>query len=80
MIEKNVWLDQYALFFEKGKRNIISNQSNPSCSLKKLKLNYLKSLQEEEQIVLVDDDNEVLKTIHEELKNIILYHDSELVD
>lgn len=80
IIEKNVWLDKYAPFFERNKRNIISKQSSPKCSSKKLKLNYLKSLKSEEQIVLIDDDNEVLETIHKELKNVILYQDSELID
>ena len=80
IIDKNDWLDKYASFFEKDKRTIISKESNPHCSSKKLKLNYLKSLQSKEQIIFIDDDNEVLETIHNELKNIILYQDSELID
>lgn len=59
--EKNAWLEQYAPFFEKSKRNIISKQSNSSIILT---LHYLKSLQVDEQIVLVDNENEIFKTIH----------------
>lgn len=78
--EKNEWLDKYASFFEKDKRSIIPKESYPNYSSKELKLNYLKSLKNEEQIVFIDDDNEVLKTIHNGLQNLILYQDSELID
>ncbi len=78
--EKNNWLDKYAPFFDKNKRIIISKESNLRFSSKKLKLNYLKTLKTEEQIIFIDDDNEVLKTIHNNIKNIILYQDSELID
>ncbi len=78
--EKNDWLNKYAPFFDKDKRSIISKESNPHYSSKELKLNYLKSLGIKEQIIFIDDDNDVLKTIHNGLKNIILYQDSELID
>ncbi len=78
--EKNDWLDKYAPFFDKDKRMIISKESNPNYTSKELKLNYLKSLKVREQIVFVDDDNEVLSTVHDGLKDIILYQDSELID
>ena len=32
------------------------------------------------KIIFIDDDNEVLKTIHNNIKNIILYQDSELIN
>ncbi len=78
--EKNEWLDKFAPFFEKDKRTIIARESNSNRLAKELKLDYLKSLKGEEQIIFIDDDNEVLRTIHEVLKNVILYQDSELVD
>lgn len=78
--EKNHWLDKYAPFFEKNKRTIIPKESNPHYSAKELKLNYLKSLNFKEQIVFIDDDNDVLKTINKNIKDIILYQDSELID
>lgn len=80
ILEKNNWLDKYAPFFNKDKRNIISKESNPNYSSKELKSNYLNSLETKEQIVLIDDDNEVLHHIHDRLKHIILYQDSELID
>lgn len=80
ILEKNNWLDKYAPFFDKDKRNIISKESNPNYSSKELKSNYLNSLETKEQIVLIDDDNEVLHHIHDRLKHIILYQDSELID
>lgn len=78
--EKNNGLDKYAPFFDKNKRIIISKESNLHLSSKELKLNYLKTSKTEEQIIFIDDDNEVLKTIHNNIKNIILYQDSELID
>ena len=77
--EKNAWPDKYAPFFKKDKRAIISKECNPHSS-KKLKLDYLQSLNTKEQIVLIDDDNEILKTIQNNLKEIILFQDSELID
>lgn len=78
--EKNEWLDKYAPFFEKDKRTIISKESYPNYSSAILKLNYLKSLEVKDQIIFIDDDNEVLRTVRNGLKNIILYQDSELID
>ena len=78
--EKNNWLDKYAPFFQKDNRIIISKESNPNLSSKELKLNYLKSLKTDNQIILIDDDNEIIKTIKDNTKNIILYQDSELTD
>lgn len=78
--EKNNWLDKYAPFFQKDNRIIISKESNPNLSSKELKLNYLKSLKTDNQIILIDDDNEIIKNIKDNAKNIILYQDSELID
>ena len=78
--DKNNWLDKYANFFKKENRMIISKESNNNLSSKELKLNYLKSQETDKQIILIDDDNEVLKTIRKGTKNIIIYQDSELID
>lgn len=78
--EKSEWLNKYAPFFEKDKRTIIPKESYPHYSSKELKLNYLKSLKNDEQIIFIDDDNETLRTVHDGLKNIILCQDSELID
>jgi len=78
--QKNEWLNKNAPFFEKDNRTIISKESYLNYSSKELKLNYLKFLKIEEQIIFVDDDNEVLRTINKDLKNIKSYQDSELID
>jgi len=77
---KNDWLDIYAPFFEKDKRNILSKESLPNHSSANLKLLFLKNYKSKNKIVLVDDDIRVLNTINEELDNILLYQDSELID
>ena len=33
-----------------------------------------------DEIVVIDDDNQVIKTIGKELKNVIVFQDSELID
>ena len=78
--EKNIWLDKNASFFKKENRVIISKESNPGISSADLKANYLKSLNSNKQIVVVDDDNLVLKTIMEKAKDVIVFQDSELID
>lgn len=78
--EKNDWLDEYALFFDRSGRNIISKESNPGISSKELKLRFLKSLNTEDKIILIDDDNDILHTIRKDLSDVILFQDSELID
>ena len=78
--EKNEWLDKYASFFKKENRFILSKEKMPDMSSSNMKLQFLKNNQIEGKIVLVDDDNRVLSTISNELKNIILFQDSELID
>ena len=45
-----------------------------------LKANYLKKVNTKEKIVLIDDDNQVLKVVNKEVPDVILYQDSVLVD
>ena len=78
--DKNDWLDKYAKFFEKDKRIILDKESNPSFTSKELKLNYLKTLNYNDKVIFIDDDNEVLRYIRDNLKDIILFQDSELID
>ena len=40
----------------------------------------LEKAQIDNEIIFIDDDNEVLKTVRNGLKNIMLYQDSELID
>lgn len=78
--EKNDWLDLNAPFFKKENRIIISKENNNITESGILKANYLNNLNTKNQIILVDDDNKVLKIVKENVKNIILFQDSELID
>lgn len=79
-MEKNNWLDKYAPFFDKSNRNILSKETYPNFSSKELKANFLRGLIKDKQIVLIDDDNGILKHVRKEVEEIILFQDSELVD
>lgn len=78
--DKNNWLNKYAPFFKK--RIIISKESNPNLSSKDLKCNYLKKyiLNTKKEILIIDDDNEILKYLEQNIKNIYLYQDSSIID
>ena len=76
--EKEKWLDLYAPFFTK--RNILSKEHLGNITSANLKADYLKSVSSFSQIALIDDDNEVLKTVHKKVPHILLYQDSELID
>lgn len=78
--EKNDWLDLNAPFFKKESRIIISKENSSITESGILKANYLNNLNTKNQIILVDDDNKVLKIVKEKVKNIILFQDSELID
>ena len=80
IIDKNKWLDKYMSFIKNDKRIIINKEKNDNLAARFLKLNYLKSLKTTKKIVLIDDDNEVLKTIMKNMNDVILFQDSELVD
>lgn len=78
--EKNDWLDLYAPFFIKENRVILSRErygNIPSCDMK---ANYLEGIKEDRQIILLDDDNLILKTVHNRLNYVICIQDSEMID
>ncbi len=78
--DKNVWLDKYAPFFNNNNRNIISRASQEWKKAREIKVDFLSNVKTEKQIVLVDDDNEILREINEKFKDIIVMQDSELID
>ena len=78
--EKNNWLDINAPFFKKDKRFILSKETITNTSSPNMKLNFLREFQTSNQKVLLDDDNLVLKTVANNLEDIIVFQDSELVD
>lgn len=78
--DKNNWLDKYVSFINKEKRYILSKENTTETFSGNLKKNFLKHYPTKKQLVLVDDDNLILKEIKKEVKNIILLQDSELID
>lgn len=75
--DKNDWLDKYAPFFKKENRNIISKETYSGKTSSALKADFLNN--QTGFKILIDDDNEVLKEVHEKVEDIILYQDSSLV-
>ena len=45
-----------------------------------IKTNYLKNLKSNKQIILLDDDNRILKNVLKNAENVIALQDSELID
>lgn len=78
--DKNVWLDENAPFFKKENRHIISRAANDWKKSKDLKVEFIKNVKTDKQIAILDDDNEILKMMKDNFKDIALYQDSELVD
>ena len=78
--EKNNWLDKYADFFKYENRVIISKEKNVGISSPEIKTNYLKNLKSNKQIILLDDDNRILKNVLKNAENVIALQDSELID
>lgn len=78
--EKNEWLDKYAPFFKKEKRNILSKETITGISSAEMKRNFLECVDTDKIIIMLDDDNKVLDVLSKSNRKIILYQDSELVD
>ncbi len=82
ILEKKKWLDKYAPFFKLENRFIISKEEHPSQSSKKLKYEFLKRFMtnhRQVKVVLIDDDNTILKYLNKNLEGIILYQDSSII-
>ena len=78
--EKNIWLEKNAPFFNKENRNIISRESKDWIASKEIKMEFLKSVNSDRKIILLDDDNGVLKFVRDNLDNVTVMQDSELID
>lgn len=78
--EKNNWLDKNAPFFDKSNRIIISKEQHSNIDSPTLKSDFLKNLNTNSQIVLVDDDNAVIKKVLDVTDNVMVFQDSELID
>ena len=77
---KNQWLDKYAPFIDKDRRFILSKETITDLSSANMKLNFLQRHKTNSKIVVIDDDNQVIKTLGNNLQNIIVLQDSELID
>ena len=80
MKEKNDWLDINAPFFNKDNRHILSKETIQNTSSANMKLNFLREYKSNNQLVLLDDDNQVLKTVGNNLESVKVFQDSELID
>ncbi len=81
--EKNDWIDKYIPFIKKEHRIILSKESYPDISSPELKCNYLKEFVEnnkDKKVIMVDDDNAILKYLSTNIKELDLYQDSSLLD
>ena len=78
--DKNNWLDQHAPFFKKNNRYILSKETIVNQTSAEMKTRFLKYYPTKNKKVLIDDDNNILKEIQKEIKDIILFQDSELID
>lgn len=80
--DKNDWLDKYASFFHKNKRYIIPKEEYDKSSkeLKMLTIKYLKEELKLTNMVLIDDDNGILKYLRDSGLDIKLFQDSSLLD
>ena len=78
--EKNIWLDKYAPFFTN--RNILSKETFAGVTSSDLKVNFLKNFKENNQtnIILIDDDNFIIKEVKKNISDVILFQDSSLQD
>jgi hypothetical protein len=82
IVQKNFWLDKYAPFFEKDRRNILSReQFNLEKDAITLKYEFLRDLpRDDSQIVFIDDDPAILRKLNNEFNDILLLKDTTLID
>ena len=79
--QKNKWLDEYAPFFKKENRIILSREANDMIKSSTLKANYFANyLNDDNILIVIDDDPTILKEIASVNKDIILLKDTVLVD
>ena len=78
--DKLEWLNHNMPFITEDNRFIISKETI-SKSSKEIKLDFLrKYITDNKTIILIDDDNAILKYIKDNLHNIILFQDSSIID
>ncbi len=83
IFDKNDWLDKYASFFKRKNRFIIPKSKFVGLSSKEIKYNFLADFiknNSDKTVILIDDDNSILKYLAKRLDNIILFQDSSIID
>ena len=80
--QKNQWLDEFAPFFKKENRNILSREVyNLEKTAVDLKYEFMRDLpRDDTQIIFIDDDPAILRKIKENFTDILLLKDTTLVD
>ena len=79
--QKQWWLDNYASFFKKENRIIISREDNGMRDSSLLKAEYLANYQRDDSIlILIDDDPQNLKDVRRLNEDVFLLKDTVLVD
>ena len=78
--QKEYWLDQYAPFFEKDKRVIIPREKNGFLPATDLKVNFIKKIERNgEVIIVIDDDPRILHALAEANLDMCLLKDTALI-
>lgn len=80
---KKQWLNKYASFLNAENIFILSKEKYPNFKSKEIKFNFLKQAVKENknlQIILIDDDNGIVKHIKSNLKEVIVFQDSSIID
>lgn len=79
--QKNWWLDNYAPFFKKENRIILSREDNEMRDSSILKAEYLANYERDNSVlILIDDDPKNLKDVNNLNEDVILLKDTVLVD
>lgn len=81
--EKNDWLDKYAPFFKIENRIIISKEKYPKIFSRQLKEKFLREKIKDlnnEKMIVIDDDNNVLRYLKNKFSNVIFFQDSSIID
>ncbi|MBP3254992.1 MAG: hypothetical protein J6M60_00665 [Clostridia bacterium] len=79
--QKHIWLDEYAPFFKRENRIIISREENNFTKSSTLKALYMNNLERDGSILIViDDDPRNLKEIRETNEDVVLLKDTALID
>lgn len=79
--QKNIWLDEFAPFFKKENRVIISREKHDFLESSELKADYMKNVERDGSVLIViDDDPKNLRAIRKLNDDVVLLKDTALID